>query len=113
MLHCFFLLGDICTYRPSVVKHFIYYEPPNSSRHPTSLRQRSLTLTSLTGVSYFDGERRYHHPQIHLKIPSGLTNERQVTHDPKTSAKHRRAIYGWRMVALGCAIRMLGGGFHL
>jgi MFS family permease len=22
-------------------------------------------------------------------------------------------FYGWRMVALGCAIRMLGGGFHL
>ena len=22
-------------------------------------------------------------------------------------------FYGWRMVAVGCAIRMLGGGFHL
>src|ERR687891_2682993 len=21
--------------------------------------------------------------------------------------------YGWRMVALGCAVRLLGGGFHL
>src|SRR5688500_17371874 len=25
----------------------------------------------------------------------------------------RGAFYGWRMVAAGCAMRMLGGGFHL
>src|SRR5215510_12432637 len=25
----------------------------------------------------------------------------------------RGLFYGWRMVATGCAMRMLGGGFHL
>ena len=31
----------------------------------------------------------------------------------RLSNQARGAIYGWRMVAAGCAMRMLGGGFHL
>ena len=31
----------------------------------------------------------------------------------KISTQLRGLFYGWRMVAVGCAIRMLGGGFHL
>ena len=31
----------------------------------------------------------------------------------KVSAQLRGLFYGWRMVAVGCAMRMLGGGFHL
>ncbi|MET0644875.1 MAG: MFS transporter [Candidatus Binatia bacterium] len=31
----------------------------------------------------------------------------------KVSTQLRGLFYGWRMVAVGCAIRMLGGGFHL
>ena len=31
----------------------------------------------------------------------------------KFTAQLNGLFYGWRMVAAGCAMRMLGGGFHL
>lgn len=47
------------------------------------------------------------------KAPSGFGSKTRNPMLEKIAAQFSGLFYGWRMVAVGCAIRMLGGGFHL
>ena len=73
-----------------------------------------FSLTGFISVGYFQASRRRSLTYPRMRLSVRLPRQRSKSEMMRQAASRLSGLfYGWRMVAAGCGIRLLGGGFHL